>query len=73
MIPSELVYKVSGETATPVKPITLAAAGLRERAHLQEWVIANPEIVGDGVLAEIWRRQRGLAAPVSIVVAGTLA
>ena len=50
MIPSELVYKVSGETATPVKPITLAAAGLRERAHLQEWVIANPEILGDGVL-----------------------
>lgn len=50
MIPSELVYKVSGDKARPVQPITLAAAGLRERAHLQEWVIANPEILGEGVL-----------------------
>ena len=33
-----------------MKPITLAAAGLRERAHLQEWVIANPEILGEGML-----------------------
>ena len=50
MISSELVYKVTGEKARPVKPITLAAAGLRERAHLQEWVIANPEILGEGML-----------------------
>lgn len=50
MIPSELVYKVVGDKAKQVKPITLAAAGLRERTHLQEWVIANPEILGEGVL-----------------------
>lgn len=50
MISSELVYRVSGAKAHPVKPITLAAAGMRERSHLQEWVIANPEILGEGVL-----------------------
>lgn len=50
MISSELVYNVSGDKAKPVKPITLAAAGLRERAHLQEWVISNPEILGEGVM-----------------------
>ena len=46
----ELVYRVQGTTAQPMRVSTLAAAGLRERDHLQEWVLANPEILGDDVL-----------------------
>lgn len=46
----ELVFKVQGTTAAPARETSLAAAGLRERDHLQEWVIANPEILGPDVL-----------------------
>ena len=46
----ELVYSVQGTSAQPMRVSTLAAAGLRERDHLQEWVLANPEILGDDVL-----------------------
>lgn len=45
----ERVYTVRGDQALPVQTISLAAAGLRERAHLQEWVIEHPEILGDDV------------------------
>jgi hypothetical protein len=47
---SERVFTVSGSVATPAQPITLAEAGLRERSDLQEWVLAHPEILGEGVL-----------------------
>ena len=33
-----------------VPEITLAEAGLKEREHLQEWVVAHPDINGSGVL-----------------------
>lgn len=46
----ELVYSVQGTSAQPMRVSTLAAAGLRERDHLQEWVLAKPEILGDDVL-----------------------
>ncbi len=46
----ELVFHVNQGTATSATPITLAAAGLLERAHLQEWVIAHPELLGEQVL-----------------------
>ncbi len=46
----EFVFSVTGNTAAPAVPITLAEAGLRERDHLQEWVIAHPDILGPGVL-----------------------
>ena len=46
----ELVYRVQGTSAQPMQVSTLEAAGLRERDHLQEWVLANPEILGDDVL-----------------------
>lgn len=45
----EHVYSVAGSKATPANPIDLASAGLRERSDLQEWVLAQPEILGPGV------------------------
>ncbi len=46
----ERVFSVSGSKATPATPVSLAEAGLKERADLQEWVLAHPEILGPDVL-----------------------
>jgi hypothetical protein len=46
----ELVFTVVEDKATPVSRIPIQDLGLTERAHLQEWVIAHPEIIGSGVL-----------------------
>lgn len=46
---SELLFTVVGSSAEPAAPISLADAGLKERADLQEWVIARPEILGPEV------------------------
>jgi hypothetical protein len=46
----ELVFTVIGDTALAAETITLSQAGLRERDHLQEWVLAHPEILGPDVL-----------------------
>lgn len=46
----ELVFAIDGRHATAAEPITLADAGFKEREHLQEWVLANPQILGPGVL-----------------------
>ena len=45
----ELVFTVKGATAIAATPIGLAQAGLRERQHLQEWVIAHPEVLGSSI------------------------
>ena len=46
----ELVFTVDAATATPASAITLSEAGLREREHLQEWVKAHPQILGEDLL-----------------------
>lgn len=46
----ERVFQVRGGEATPAALTTLADAGFRERADLQEWVLSHPEILGDDVM-----------------------
>lgn len=60
----ELVYQVAGAEAKRATPITLAEAGLREREHLQEWVLAHSEMLGAGLLiltseCDRWTSARG--------------
>lgn len=43
----EMVFTVAGTAAVAATPIGLAAAGLKEREHLQEWVLQHPQILGD--------------------------
>jgi hypothetical protein len=45
----ELVFTALPGQATPAQRRTLADAGLRERADLQEWIRHNPTILGAGV------------------------
>ena len=47
-MPDELVFTVQPGVAQRAQPISLAEAGLRERADLQEWIRENPEILGEG-------------------------
>lgn len=47
---SNQLFIVSAAMAVPATPISLAQAGLKEREHLQEWVIAHPEVLGGDVM-----------------------
>lgn len=49
-MPDELVFTVDGAGAIAAAPVNLSEAGLREREHLQEWVVKNPQIVGSDAL-----------------------
>ena len=60
--PGELVFTVVGAEATSVSRISIQDLGLTERAHLQEWVIAHPEIIGPGVLTVAFEFDRWSAA-----------
>lgn len=42
----EMMFAVEGSSAVRAEAITLSEAGFKERQHLQEWVISNPEILG---------------------------
>src|SRR3954469_18194763 len=60
----ELLYTVDGAAAVRATPITLAETGLREREHLQEWVLAHPEMLGGSMLVitsecDRWSSARG--------------
>ncbi len=46
----EIVFTAKGSLASLAAPVTLAAAGFLERAHLEEWVITNPGILGPDVM-----------------------
>ena len=46
----EFVFTVALATATQAERITLEEAGIQERKHLQEWVLANPDMLGSGTL-----------------------
>jgi hypothetical protein len=48
-VADEHVFTVVGASATPLVPVSLSDAGFLERSHLQEWVVAHPEILGNGV------------------------
>jgi hypothetical protein len=45
----EMLFTVAGSVAMPAQMISLEEAGLEERADLQEWVLSNPIILGQGV------------------------
>jgi hypothetical protein len=45
----EMLLIVDADKATPVDRIDLSDLELRERAHLQEWILANPAVLGPGV------------------------
>lgn len=49
-MPDEIVFEVTDARAIRAMPISLDEAGLREREHLQEWVVSNPEVIGEDVL-----------------------
>lgn len=44
-----MVFTTHPGRATLAKPVTLAQAGLKERADLQEWIRAHPQVLGAGV------------------------
>lgn len=61
------LFTASGTQAQPLISTTFADEGLRERDHLQEWVIAHPEVLGTGLLVitveyDQWRAADGVAS-----------
>jgi len=46
----ELVFNITKSAATPLRGVELASLNFLERSHLQEWVLQQPEIIGDDVL-----------------------
>ncbi len=45
----EMLFTMAGPVATPAQMVSLEEAGLANRADLQEWLAANPEILGPAV------------------------
>ncbi len=61
------LFRTSAASAAPLTPVTFSAAGVKERSHLQEWVIAHPEVLGDDLLVvtveyDSWRASDGVAS-----------
>lgn len=46
----ELVFSITKTAATPLVGVELASQKFLERTHLQEWVLQQPEIIGEEVL-----------------------
>jgi hypothetical protein len=62
----EMVFTVDGATATAAQAVGLAEVGLLERQHLQEWVIAHPEMLGEVVKIVAFEFGRWTAAGGSV-------
>src|SRR5271170_7261911 len=45
----EMLFTVAGSVAMPAQMISLQEAGLEKRADFQEWVLANPAVLGPAV------------------------
>ena len=45
----EVLFTVEEDKATEVQRVGLSGLGLHERAHLQEWILAHPRVLGPGV------------------------
>ncbi|MEU4558896.1 hypothetical protein AB0F72_10925 [Actinoplanes sp. NPDC023936] len=44
------VFRIDGSTATPFKRASMVEHKLLETNHLEEWVVANPQILGGNIL-----------------------
>jgi hypothetical protein len=63
----EMLLTVDAGKAAPVDRVDLSSLQLREREHLQEWILANPAVLGPGVeiiTSEYDRWQTASGAPV---------
>jgi len=63
----EMLFTVDGKTAAKVARVDLADLDLQERAHLQEWILANPNVIGPGaavITSEYDKWQTSAGAPV---------
>ena len=63
----EMLLTVNTDKATPVDRVDLSELNLREREHLQEWILANPAVLGPDVeiiTSEYDRWQTSGGAPV---------
>src|SRR4051794_26022131 len=45
-----VLFEVDGSSVRPASTHSLSELGLLERSHLQEWVLAQPQVLGDDVL-----------------------
>jgi hypothetical protein len=46
----EFVFTVSGSVATPLEQVAISQLNLLERQHLQEWVLDQPQMLGENFL-----------------------
>ena len=44
------LFPAAGGSAAPLQRVSFGEPGLRERAHLQEWAVAHPEVLGEDLL-----------------------
>lgn len=47
---TELVFSINGSRVSPATTVPLVETGLEERAHLEQWVLDQPQILGDDVM-----------------------
>jgi hypothetical protein len=63
----EVLFVIDGTKATKVDRAGLEELNLQERTHLQEWILANPGVIGPGtevITSEYDRWQTATGAPV---------